>query len=129
MESRNRRFSSQQFLEDSLVMLVLVMILWIVFLQVIKKTLQGGVLVQQMAYHLEEAINKASNGNKGGALTSWDKAMAVFYGSDVDCAVFGNGQSRGIEFATLRMGVGLANYLIAEEFGKGILQHYWAYGN
>lgn len=87
--------------------------------QVIKKVLQGTVLTQEMLWHLETAISKANDGDFDGALESMEKAMAAFYGVDVDCAPFGNGQARGIEFATTTRGVGLANYKISEAFYEG----------
>lgn len=87
--------------------------------QVIKKVLQGSVLVQQVMYHVDQSLAFAMRRKGADALTAWERAMAVYYGADVDCAVFGNGQSRGIEFGTLKEGMAETNYLVGEEFGEG----------
>ncbi|GMH37972.1 hypothetical protein BSKO_05856 [Bryopsis sp. KO-2023] len=87
--------------------------------QIIKKVLQGTVLTQEMLYHAESALSSYEDGDAEEALISWEKGMAAFYGEDVDCAPFGNGQARGIEFGLTMKGVGNAAYNIAATFGAG----------
>lgn len=77
--------------------------------QVVKKLLQSSVLVQQFFFHLDSALAKITANNAAGAISSLDKAMAVYYGGDIQCSPFGNGQARGIEFGTVADGVSATN--------------------
>jgi len=77
--------------------------------QAVKKLLQASVLVQQFFYHLDSALAKITANNAAGALNSLDRAMAVYYGGDIQCSPFGNGQARGIEFGTVADGVSTTN--------------------
>lgn len=77
--------------------------------QAIKKLLQSSVLVQRFFYDIDSAVAKTEANNPEGALNSLDRAMAVFYGGDISCSPFGNGQARGIEFGTISDGVSKAN--------------------
>lgn len=77
--------------------------------QVVKKMLQASVLVQQFFFHIDSALAKITANNAEGALNSLDKAMAVYYGGDIQCSPFGNGQARGIEFGTIANGVSDTN--------------------
>lgn len=87
--------------------------------QMIKKMLQSSVLVQQMFHHLDSAKLKAESGNLASALKSWDKAMSVYYGADVDCSPFGNGQARGIEFGLMSDGISMTNSAVHSAFLEG----------
>lgn len=77
--------------------------------QAIKKLLQASVLVQRFFYHIDSAVSKTEANNPEGALISLNRAMATFYGGNIDCSPFGNGQARGIEFGTIEDGVSKAN--------------------
>jgi len=87
--------------------------------QMVKKLLQSSVLVQQTYYHMDSAMSSAEEGDGEAALVSWDKAMAAYYGDNVNCSPFGNAQSRGIEFATISEGVSESNKAVHTQFGTG----------
>lgn len=87
--------------------------------QMIKKLLQSSVLVQQVFFHIDSALDKAESNNPRGALVSWDKGMATYYGAEEQCSPFGNGQARGIEFDTMRDGVAMTNSAVHGAFLRG----------
>lgn len=81
--------------------------------------LQSSVLLQGLTHHLGDALSLTRRREFDEALAAWERAMAVYYGEDVDCALFGNAQSRGIEFGTLKEGMAETNYEVGELFGEG----------
>lgn len=87
--------------------------------QMIKKMLQSSVLVQRVFFHIDSAIAKAESNNPRGALISWDKGMAAYYGAEEQCSPFGNGQARGIEFDTMSDGIAMSNSAVHEAFLRG----------
>lgn len=87
--------------------------------QVVKKLLQGTVLNQHAIYHLEKAILELEEPDAEEAVFQWDLAMAAFFGADVDCAGFGNGVARGIEFGTTIGALAGTNVKIGQQFKTG----------
>ena len=73
-----------------------------------------------MLSNLDRA-SRAASSNKRRAVEYVERAMANFFGLESDCAIFGNGQARGIEFGTMRDGVSAANYDLVESFADGAL--------
>lgn len=65
------------------------------------------------------AYDSAVEGDRRTALEHLEKAMADFFGLESECAIFGNGQARGVEFDTMDEGVSAANYDIVESFASG----------
>jgi len=88
--------------------------------QVIEKLLVSDLLVQRVYFHIDSAVIFARNGNAADALFQWNTGLAAYYGADVDCAPFGNSQSRGVEFATISTdGISWTNDNILDSFQKG----------
>lgn len=89
--------------------------------ETIKKILISAALGHRMFTNTERSMAAAEEGTRRDAIEFLERAMANHFGLDSECAIFGNGQARGIEFGTMNEGVAQANYDLVESFGDAAL--------